>query len=263
MPPAAAWVYNCTFVSNIAGETGPSLPDQGGGAVWFGERGSNPMVPVLPIALPVAVANNVALRNAVRGFGAAYYIDRTNELQVDICNDTIANNFVIETADPNGSGGILYYAGGQAGTMDPPPTIRNTIIQSNQDVVNFRSVEGPGVPRLDMTYSNVARVGTLPGGLPAVWPGTGNINANPQFVALAMDDVRLQPGSPSVDTGLDTLLLPDHADLDENDNDVEPTPRAFVITDGRINDFLGNGPGTCGQGTTTCGLVDMGAHELF
>lgn len=262
--PEAAWLHSCTFVSNTAGETGSTLDEQGGGAVWFGLRGTNSTPAEPPIQLAIEVANNRVLRNTVRGRGAAYFIDGTNELPVRICNDTIADNTVIETAEVSNQGGILFYAGGQAGPTDPPPVIDNTIIYGNDDVINFRSIEGPGVPRLEISYSNVERVDTSPlgggsGGLPAVWPGDGNINENPLFNNLIGLDVTLGSSSPCIDTGLDSLLQDDHGDLDMDDVDDEPVPLSVLLTETRVVDQTVGG--TCGQNVTVCGDVDMGAHE--
>jgi hypothetical protein len=101
----------------------------------------------------------------------------------------------------------------------------------------------------------------------AGWPGAGNIDADPRFVSPGCwvdlndpnvivepndpnavwieGDYRLLPGSPCIDSGDDTALPPDIADLDGDSNTTEPIPY----------DLDGN-PRLEG-----CG-VDMGAYEF-
>ena len=87
------------------------------------------------------------------------------------------------------------------------------------------------------------------------------MNEDPLFVNLGGGNVRLQPASPSIDTGLDAELLADHPDLDEDLDTGEVIPLAWGTSMLRSIDYLGNGPGPCGQQAATCGPVDMGAHE--
>ncbi len=64
-------------------------------------------------------------------------------------------------------------------------------------------------------------------------PGVGSFAADPFFVAplgpdgqlgTLDDDVRLQVGSPCAEAGIDLLLPPDSADLDDDGNTAEPLP---------------------------------------
>jgi len=69
---------------------------------------------------------------------------------------------------------------------------------------------------ISITYSDIQ----------AGWAGVGNINADPLFVNVAIDDYRLQPGSPCIDAG-----DPDYAAL-PNETDLNGNPR---VVNGRID----------------------------
>ena len=87
----------------------------------------------------------------------------------------------------------------------------------------------------------------------------GNINVDPLFVRSPTPgpdgewggadddygDLRLQPGSPCINTGSAALLPPDEADIDGDGNTDEPLPRDFD-----------------GLPRVLCGEVDMGAYEF-
>jgi hypothetical protein len=76
------------------------------------------------------------------------------------------------------------------------------------------------------------------------WPGTGNIDADPQFVDPDNGDYRLSPGSPCVDAA-DNTAVPDGVTTDLDGN-----PR-FV-----------DDPGTVDTGSGDPPIVDMGAYEF-
>ncbi len=95
--------------------------------------------------------------------------------------------------------------------------------------------------------------------------GTGNIGDDPMFVdadgpdnipGTEDDDLRLSPGSPAIDAGINPALPPDTTDLDGDGDTVEPIP---VDLNGvpRFMDISGI-PDT-GFGTPP--IVDMGAYE--
>lgn len=71
----------------------------------------------------------------------------------------------------------------------------------------------------------LVRYSTVEGTL---FPGEGNQNTDPLFVngdpGQGPVDLHLGAGSPCIDTGSTSLLLPDEADLDDDGNLVEPTP---------------------------------------
>ncbi|MES2646427.1 MAG: choice-of-anchor Q domain-containing protein [Bacteroidota bacterium] len=71
------------------------------------------------------------------------------------------------------------------------PTITNSIIWGNTPSI------GGGTPTI--TYSIVQNS--------TVWPGTGNCNANPQFVSETVSDLRLLPCSPGINTGTTIFFI--------------------------------------------------------
>ena len=70
-----------------------------------------------------------------------------------------------------------------------------------------------------------------------VWPGEGNISADPLFVSAG--DYRLLPGSPCIDTGTS-----------------EEAPESDIEGNSRVDD-----PATPNSGVGTPDYVDMGAYE--
>jgi hypothetical protein len=82
------------------------------------------------------------------------------------------------------------------------------------------------------------------------WPGTGNIDADPQFLSAAAGAYGLQSTSPCKNTGDSTptvnTLPGDAGDLDWDGNTVEPTPKDLGLLP-RIR----------------LGRVDMGPYEIF
>jgi len=101
--------------------------------------------------------------------------------------------------------------------------------------------------------------------LPGDWPGEGNIDASPRFVDLdgmdnrigtEDDDIRVLPGSPCLDSGANSLLSADVADLDGDGDRAEPLP-----LDLRGEARLRDEPTSPDTGTGTPPLVDMGAVE--
>jgi len=121
----------------------------------------------------------------------------------------LVNTTLIRNVATN-DGGAIY-------GIESQPLIRNSIVRDNLP----REFFGFGLnPTAE--YSNVS------GGL----PGPGNLDVDPEFVDLSADDFRLQPGSPSVNTGFNGWVA------------------AFSLTDL-------DGAGRLRQAT-----VDMGAYEI-
>jgi parallel beta helix pectate lyase-like protein len=154
---------------------------------------------------------------------------------------------------PFGEGGGMHIGGGT-------PAVTNCILWGNSPDQIFVAGGAPTV-----SYSDVQQA-------MGPFPGTGNINADPQFVrdpSPGSDgfwstpdddygDLRLQPASPCVDAGNNDAVSADTPDLDGDLDTAEPLP---FDRDGqpRFSDM----PGVPGTGNGAPPLVDMGAFELF
>ncbi len=150
-----------------------------------------------------------------------------------IVNCTIVNNLAgasgggVHTPSEIGGSGLEIY---------------NCILWGNTGSLGPAQIAG--IPSV-VVYSNVE------GG----YSGTGNIDAEPDFVDDSLDNYELQEGSPGIDVGLndvDALLEFDLLDVDGDGNTGE---EAFEIArDPRIR------RGSIGVRVPT---IDMGAFELF
>ncbi|WP_370519608.1 choice-of-anchor Q domain-containing protein [Paludibacter sp. 221] len=167
-----------------------------------------------PVLSHVSVVNNKS-----RSHGAGIY--NTGLSNVKIINGLIANNSVTGSA----YGGGIYTSGTAASTFE---TV-NTTIANNKAVSSTTAIyRGNGVVTLKnniivgtvsgtVTYSNTLREGI------AVTTAGIVSNATPQFIAPTSNDFRLEPGSPAIDLGDNTLAAGIAVDLDGNDrifNDV-------------------------------------------
>jgi len=112
--------------------------------------------------------------------------------------------------------GIFLYEG-HAGEGGGVATVLNTILWGNRSGLDWDALS-----TINVTYSDIEMD-------EGVWPGVGNINADPLFRAPPNGDYRLQEGSPCVDTG---------TEIGAPDEDIRGVCRPY-----------GNGH-------------DMGAHEL-
>jgi hypothetical protein len=83
----------------------------------------------------------------------------------------------------------LYLYEGHAGEGGGTATVVNTILWGNQTNLALDALSS-----VTVTYSDVGMAA-------GVWPGEGNINADPLFLNMANDIYRLDEGSPCVDTG--------------------------------------------------------------
>ena len=70
-------------------------------------------------------------------------------------------------------------------------TVMNSILWGNSAPLGSQ-IRQVGSGAVAVSYSDIQ--GT-------VWPGTGNINGDPQFVDAAGGDLRLRRGSPAIDAG--------------------------------------------------------------
>ena len=113
----------------------------------------------------------------------------------------------------------------------------------------------------DSTSFVVVRYSCIEGG----HSGTGNIDSNPLFAdpdgpdnipGTEDDNLRLRFGSPCIDAGDNTTVLPDHADLDGDGDTQEPIP---LDMDG--NERFVDDPDTEDTGNGAPPIIDMGAYE--
>jgi predicted outer membrane repeat protein len=209
-----ATVTNCTFLDNDA--TNASSVMVNGGLAAFDrctfDDGDSTCIYVYTA---LALSNSVILNTTT----AISTNSTLNPVSVVIGNSTIANE---------GTNGISLGDYGHNTSL----VVRNSIIgTSTNSIVSVGT--GSSTETISVEYSDVE------GG----WAGTGNINAEPDFVDLAAGDVRLRRGSPCVDAG-NNAAVPAFLTLDRN-------------SDARfIND-----PGAVDTGAGASPIVDMGAYE--
>jgi hypothetical protein len=234
-------IKRCSFVRNRSGSDGGGLdiglgdawvvsckflgnsaPSEGGGLNIYGGSIST-------------VANSIFVGNTSTGGGAI----RSTESALAVVNCTTSSNVASEV---------------EAISASSSDSVTNCIFHDAGDEV----AGGPTI-----TYSNVQSGGLV---------GSGNIDEPPQFAALPdpgvdgmwgtadddYGDLHLSAGSPSRDAG-DNLAVPaDVADLDDDGNQIEPTPLDL----GGATRFADD-PLTPDTGSGTPPLVDMGAYELI
>jgi len=193
---SSADIKNCLFQSNEVSVSG--------GAIYEGEGSSSRLV------------NCILRNNKATALGGAFYTDNGTTTVVTNCT-IYANN-----AGSRG-GGIFNYYG--------KPVFTNCIIWGNTAAMSGAGVSdesnSPGTVAL-IRYSDVQ--GTT------VYPGTGNILADPEFVYPADDDLHLTAGSPCIDAGTNAISTLEIEDYEDN-------PR---VIDGNLDGAA---------------VVDMGAYE--
>lgn len=180
-------IINCTFTDN-------SATYDGGG--MYNENYSSP-----------TITNCTFTDNSAEGYGGG--MSNRNNSNPTITNCTFAGN------------SATYSGGGISNYYNNSPTITNCTFTGNSadygGGISFEHASNGIItncilwgdnqsfwgeilydysifPDVIVAYSNVQ------GG----YPGTGNINADPQFVGSG--DLHLQPGSPSIDTGNNTAV---------------------------------------------------------
>ncbi len=225
---ADATFVNCSFYQNRCES---SCGGGGGQCNVFTSQGGAVYETSQSLFVNCAVAANFASMS-----GGALYIESGGA--PTLVNCTIAANNA-----NSGPGGIVIVP---RNPPSPNPAILNSIIWAN----NGTQVSGPA----DVSFSNIQ------GG----FPGTQNLNADPLFVNLGGQNLRLQTSSPCIDAGNSPAVPEDTADLDANSNTTEQTPYDLAGDARFFND-----PFTPDIGVPiidTDGflkVVDMGAYEYF
>ena len=215
----------CTITANRAGNGGAGIYNESGGTVeidssvissnragiaggGFGNYGTMRVTRCL-------VINNLANADWPEGAGGR------NGGSLYAANCTFYGN-------SGGSGNGITHSGGTTELV-------NTIIWGNA-APQLKGFDQPGVT---VTYSNIEQDAGL-------FPGTGNINADPQFTDAANQDLRLWPGSPCIDTGDPTSPLdPDGSRADMGARPFDPTltvespqmPPRFLVMQNAPNPF--------------------------
>ncbi|MFH1108919.1 MAG: right-handed parallel beta-helix repeat-containing protein [Planctomycetota bacterium] len=245
-------VTNCTFDRNLAGEVGGGMtnfrssptvtncPFHGNSAGSHGggifNAGSSP-----------TVTNGTFSGNSSGAHGGG--IHNVDSSSPTVTNCTLSGN------SATGNGGGIY------NQNDSNVTVINSIFWSNSDV------SGIGGSSQIHTYSGtpVVNYSIVQGG----WSGAGGVgvlDTDPLFLdadgpddipGTEDDDLRLMPGSPAIDAADTTALPLDVADLDDDGDTTERTPRDLAGGPRVVDD-----PATADTGVPGSGVVDMGAYEF-
>jgi hypothetical protein len=263
-------VTNCTFNGNTASNSGGGMSNYQGSSptvtscIFSGNTADNGCgmsnVQSRPTVTDCNFSGNTA---AIRGGGMFNYNTSSPTVTnctfsgytADICGGGMYNNtssptvinctFSGNTAIEDGGGmynenesrpmvtnctfngnTAVEHGGGMANSASSP-TVTNCILWSNTPGEIYNASCTPTV-----TYSDVQ------GG----WPGDGNIDADPCFVAAG--NLRLKPDSPCIDAGDTTVMVGISLDLDGNPRGLDDpkTPDTAISVAGVI--------------------VDMGAYEF-
>ncbi len=267
-PPNSVAVKRCAFRENCA--------DGGvGGGLWLvGTQGlrlrDDPCDPNNPDFGPARVTNcEFEGNHAAQGAGLM-----SEDSNVRIQNCLYVGNGTDQARVLTGCDVTCQYGGGASFTGDPndvSPVLANCTFSDNHATtggavytrygVHLSISNGilwgdstdeiaytQGAPAPTVAYSDVE------GG----WPGDGNLDENPMFVAsvLSGGNYRLLSCSPAIDAGDNDLVLDDEADLDGDSDVDEPTP--YDLDD--LARFVDN-PNKDDTGNGDPPIVDMGAYE--
>jgi len=218
------YVSNCAFVLNSADNFGGGLFLHKNGTVIFSAFASNNAARGGAVycdsggyVLNCIVTNNSA---SYRGGGVYSYN------QGKIRSSLISYNY----SAGNGGGLAMFHSGGKAESCTITEnnsgnrggglysrdggTVKNSIIYNNYATVAANSnwysqVIGTDYGRA-ITYCNTAPITGMPAG------SGNNIDFNPQFVSIANHNFRLQPISPCIDSGNNSVWMIGALDLDGN-----------------------------------------------
>lgn len=162
----------------------------------------------------ITLINCKSINNEGRGI---YWQQSSSNTNVYLKNCTVSGN----TTSQDGGGVFHTSSSGFNGRL----SVSNSIIYGNNSSSSvFKDVFSLNA---EINYSNIGGSG---------WPGTGNINADPEFVDPDNNNFRLKSTSPCIDSG---------------DNSVIDFPTDL---DGLLRIWDGDGDGTS--------TVDMGAYEF-
>jgi parallel beta-helix repeat protein len=139
------------------------------------------------------IANNTITGNSASRFGGGIYSNSSS-------SPTIANNTITGNNAELGGG---IYCGGSTTTID------NTIISFNSSGI-YNSGGMPSL-RYNCLYGNAAYNYS---GLPDPTGADGNISADPRLVGAIYGNVHIQPDSPCVDAGDNSIVQPGWQDMD-------------------------------------------------
>lgn len=240
-------VRNCIFQNNSARRSGgaifagPGASIQVSDSTFIGNRAAGD-----PTNQGGAVGNGGALEietNTSVIFNSAFYDNwgtgSGGAIRLIQASPTIANvTFSGNRAVCGGAIGALYFSS---------PIIAGSTFNANEDTCNYCATRCGGA--IDAEYfskpkilnsilwgnsgdelhaggsgfgrgSFTVKFSDVRGG----FPGIGNIDVDPLFVAPANNDLRLQSGSPCINAGDDTAIPADLLDLDRDNDLIEPVP---------------------------------------
>lgn len=195
--------------------TGNTAQDGTGGGV-YNENGSG----------TITLTNCTISENTAAGGGGVYNVNSTGT--------TTLNNCSITTNTASDGGGIYNrnYSNGST------TTLTNDIIYGNTGSV--------------ILLNNYGIVAASFSDIQGGYPGTGNIDADPQFVNAAAGDLHLKPGSPCLDAG-----TPNGAPATDLDGKTRPNPPSMGAYE------LGIVPAAIQSFTITPNHVDAPGPKVF
>jgi len=139
------------------------------------------------------------------------------------------------------------YSGGAIFTRSAAPVPSTVIVRNSILWGNSAPLRPQIFGRLILSYSNVQdRSG-----------GPGNISLDPMFLDPAGRDLRLRPGSPSIDAGANNQVAKDYVDVDGDG--ILAAERTDL--DAAVKERFVDDPLTPDTGAGAPPLVDMGAYE--
>ena len=216
---------NCTFTGNSAAFYGGGMYNSVGtlptvtNCTFSGNTAGLDGGGMYNIVSSPTVANCAFSGNSADGDGGGMY---------NIVSSPTVTNCTFSGNTANFDGGGMYSSNEFGGQSNP--TVLNCILWGDtpNEIIDVAGAV------TTVSYTDVQ------GG----WPGEGNINTDPLFVAPGIGDLRLMPGSPCIDAA-DNTAVPKGIDTDLDGN-----PR-FVDDPDTDDTGFGDPP-----------IVDMGAYEF-